>query len=141
MVRCEADSQIPLDRVVVLVLLDSRARALPAPSAVVALIATGMFLHIEPFLYHVLAVTPRHAVLKCPHLLFRVKVGRFESSDYRSRQACLYLRIKAVLPIIGLPLADCRLKSFGGEYLLDAGVRYRAQLALSLATVVAVPLV
>ena len=45
------------DRVVVLVLLDSGARTLPAPSAVVALIPTGMLLHIEPFLCHILAVS------------------------------------------------------------------------------------
>ena len=136
-VRCEAHSQIPLDRIVVFMLLDSRARPLPAPSAVVALITTGMFLHIKPFLYQVLAATSRHAVLECPYLLFRVKVGRFESSDDRCRQACLHLRINAVLPIIGLPLANCRLKSFRTECLLGTRARYCAQLAPSMAIVVA----
>ena len=122
MVRGEAHSQIPLDRVVVFVLLDSGARALPTPPAVVAFIATGMFLHVEPFLYHVLAVIPRHAVLKCPDLLFRVEVGRFEPSDYRCRQTCLHLRVEAVLPMVGLPLANCRLEVFGRECLLGARV-------------------
>ena len=140
-VRCQAYSQIPLDRVVVLVLLDSGARTLPAPSAVVALVPTGMLLDIKPFLCHILAVSSWHAVLICPNLLFRVKVSRFESSDDRRRQACLHLRIKAVLPIIGLPLTNCRLKFIRGECLLGPRVRYCAQLALSLATVVAVSLV
>ena len=141
MVRCEAHSQIPLDRVVVFVLLDSGARALPTPSAVVTLIATGIFLHIEPFLYHILAVISWHAILKCPYLLFRVKVGRFESSDDRCRQACLHLRIKVVLPIIGFTLANCRLKVFRGECLLGPRVGYSAQIVLSLAFIFAVSLI